>query len=191
MAIKIFVDQGHGPGGVNGGAEANGLVEQDITYNVGVYLRNLLESDGRFDVMLSRNSPDEIIGTDTLSSLQQRVRMANEWGANYFISLHTNANDNPAINGSEVYVYSMWSEAYNMAEYILNSIVNNVGTKYNGVRLNPSLYVLRYTRMPAMLIELGYLTNTGDAQKLRDNRYGFAYAIYLGLLEYFGLELPD
>ena len=189
MAIKIFIDQGHGPGGVNGGAEANGLVEQDVTYNVGRYLANLLASDGRFEVMTSRNSPDEIIGTDTLSSLRERVRMANDWGANYFISLHTNANDNPAINGSEVYVYSMWSEAYNMAEYILNSIVANVGTNYNGVRVNPSLYVLRYTRMPAMLVELGYLTNTSDAQKLRDNQYGFAYAIYLGLLEYFGLEL--
>lgn len=188
MAIKIFIDQGHGPGGVNGGAEANGLVEQDVTYSVGIYLRNLLVSDGRFEVMLSRNSEDEIIGYDTRSSLAERVRMANEWDADYFISLHTNANENPEINGSEIYVYRYDSEAYYMAEYVLGSIVDVVGTRYNGVRINPGLYVLRYTQMPSMLIELAYLTNYSDAQKLADNQYGFAYGIYLGLLDYFGLE---
>ena len=148
----------------------------------------MLVSDGRFDVMVSRNSPDQILGFDTRSSLAERVRMANEWNADYFISLHTNANENPRINGSEIYVFQQDSEAFYMAEYVLNSIVNIVGTRNNGVRINASLYVLRYTYMPSMLIELGYLTNFQDAEKLANNQYGFAYAIYLGLLEYFGLE---
>lgn len=188
MAIRIFIDQGHNPSTINAGAEGFGLKEQDVTYNVGVYLADLLNQDPNFDARLSRNSPDEVLGTTNTSSLAERVRMANEWPADYFISIHCNANDNPAINGTEVYVYQENSQAYYLAEYILNSIVNIVGTKDNLVRIRPSLYVLRRTTMPSLLVELAYLTNPEDNAKLRDNQWQFAYAIYLGFVEYFGLE---
>jgi len=190
LAIRIFIDQGHNPvgSGINEGAQGNGLFESEITYNVGLYLANLLRDDPRFEVRLSRNSPTEVLGTSNTSSLAERVRMANEWPANYFISIHCNANVNPAINGTEIYVYEEFSEAYYMAEYIMNEIVTIVGTRDNGVRVRPSLYVLRRTLMPSLLIELGYLTNTSDAEKLRDSQWLYAYAIYMGLLVYFGLE---
>ena len=64
--------------------------------------------------------------------------------------------------------------------------MKSVGTRDNGVRLNPSLYVLRRTRMPAALVELAYLTNVGDAAKLRQDPESFAQGIYNGLLSYFG-----
>lgn len=54
MAIRIFIDQGHNPSGVNAGAEGNGLREQDVTYNVGIYLANLLNDDPRFTARVSR-----------------------------------------------------------------------------------------------------------------------------------------
>ena len=63
MAIRIFIDQGHNPSGPNTGAEGNGLIEQDITYAVGLYLAELLSADPRFEVRLSRTSPGEILGT--------------------------------------------------------------------------------------------------------------------------------
>jgi len=188
LAIRIFIDQGHNPERVNAGAEGFGLREQDITYNVGLYLADLLNQDPNFDARLSRNSPTEILGTSNNSSLAERVRLANDWPADYFISVHVNSNDNPAINGTEVYVYQENSQAYYLAEYILNSIVNIVGTKDNQVRVRPSLYVLRRTTMPSLLVELAYISNQSDNQKLRDSQWQFAYAIYLGLVEYFGLE---
>ena len=188
MAIKIFVDQGHNPSGPNTGAEGFGLREQDITYNVGIYLADLLRADPRFEVRTSRTTPDEVLGTSNATSLATRVNMASEWPADYFVSIHANANVNPAINGSEVYVYEAYTQAFYLAEHILNEIVNLVGTKNNGVRINPSLYVLRRTRMPAVLVELAYITNQSDSEKLRNDQYPFAYAIYLGLLSYFGLE---
>lgn len=187
MAIKIFIDQGHNPQGINAGAEGNGLREQDITYNVGIYLRDLLNNNSCFQARTSRNTPTESLGVSNTSSLRTRVQAANNWPANYFISLHCNASDNPSYNGTEVYVVRANSEAYYLAEYILNAIVARVGTRNNGVRLNPSLYVLRNTTMPAILVEMGYITNVDDAQKLRDDQYQFAYAIYEGLLEYFDL----
>ncbi len=188
LAIKIFIDQGHNPQGVNAGAEGFGMREQDITYNVGMYLADILRSDSRFEVRTSRNSPDEVLGTSNSTSLAARVDAANSWPADYFISIHANANTNPAINGSEVYVYQEYTQAYYLAEQVLQAMVERVGTKDNGVRLNPSLYVLRRTTMPAILVELGYITNESDAQKLRDDQYEFAYGIYQGLLNYLGLN---
>lgn len=188
MPIRIFIDQGHNPQGVNAGAEGNGLREQDVTYNVGVDLAGLLNDAPRFEARLSRNTPTESLGTSNASSLQARVNMANSWPANYFISIHCNANSNPAINGSEVYVYQEGTQAYWLAQHILNAVVEQAGTRNNGVRLNPSLYVLRKTKMPAVLVELGYLTNRSDAQKLRDNQPDFARGIYYGLLSYFGFS---
>ncbi len=186
--IKIFIDQGHNPQGVNAGAEGFGYREQDITYPVGIYLRDILQQDGRFEARTSRNSPDEVLGTSNATSLAARVNAANEWGADYFISIHCNANENPAVNGSEVYVYREGSPAAQLARRVLDAIVARVGTKDNGVRVNPSLYVLRRTRMPAILVELAYITNAQDVQKLVNDQYAFAYAIYEGLCAYFGFR---
>lgn len=190
MAIKIFIDQGHNPGVINAGAQGFGLFEQDITYNVGIYLSQMLAADPRFEVRTSRTYPEQVIGYNQSSSLIERVRMANEWPADYFISIHVNANVNPAINGSEVYVYQAYTQAYYLAEFVLEGIVNYAGTRNNEVRINSSLYVLRRTQMPSILVELGYITNYEDAQKLMNNQYDFAYGIYIGLLNYFGMTPP-
>ena len=92
----------------------------------------------RVSVRLSRNSPTEILGTSNATSLAARVSMANSWPADYFISIHCNSNVNPAINGSEVYVYRQNTQAYWLAQHVLNGIVARMGTKDNGVRLNPA-----------------------------------------------------
>ena len=188
MAIKIFIDQGHNPEGINAGAEGFGFREQDINYAVGTRLGELLRQDGRFDVRLSRNSPTDTLGTSNATSLAARVNAANQWGADYFISIHSNASTNPAANGTEVYVYREGSVAANLAQQVLEGIVNRMGTKNNGVRVNPSLYVLRRTQMPAILVELGYITNQEDVQKMTEDPWGFAQGIYNGILNYLDLE---
>ncbi|MDF2590043.1 MAG: hypothetical protein K0S41_3884 [Anaerocolumna sp.] len=187
MAIKIFIDQGHNPSGTfNSGAEGNGLQESEINYQVGIELRDLLNNDPRFEARVSRPEPTTVLGTNNTTSLRERVRLANEWPANYFISIHCNSNPNPDINGTEVYIYQLGTQSQWLGEQVLNGITQTVGTKDNGIRVNQSLYVLRRTNMPSILVELGYLTNTSDAQKLRDNQSGFAYGIFLGIMRYFG-----
>ncbi len=185
MAIKIFIDQGHNPGTINGGASGNGLSEEQVNFTVGSMLADLLDSDPRFIVRTSRMFPQQVLGTSTTDSLHSRVDMANYWGADYFISIHSNYNTNPSINGSEAYVYQRNSGAWYLGEDIVAGIVEQANMKDNIVRTNPSLYVLRATKMPAVLVELGYLSNAGDAQKLRDDPYSFAYGIYVGMLTYF------
>lgn len=189
MAIKIFIDQGHNPTGHhNIGASWYGLYEQDITYQVGIYLADLLNGDPRFEARLSRPTPYTVLGTNNATSLAERVRMANQWPANYFISIHANANLDTTINGTEVYIYRRYTQANWLAEQVLDGIVDTVGTKNNGVRVNSSLYVLKKTKMPAILVEMAYLSNPSDAAKLQNDQYQFANGIYIGIMRYFGFS---
>ena len=186
MAIKIYIDQGHGAS-VNAGAESFGLYEQDITYMVGAYLSDILSSDYRFEARTSRDSITANVGYNNSSSLRIRVEEANNWPADYFISIHCNASTNITANGTEAYVYQTNTPAYYLGENIVNEIVRRVNTKNNGVFANPSLYVLKYTTMTAVLVELAYITNFADSVKLVNDQYQFAYGIYVGLLNYLGL----
>ncbi len=188
MAIKIFIDQGHNPRNPNAGAEGNGLREQDITYAVGVALAELLRLDPNFEVLLSRNSPDEILGTSTATSLSARTTAANNWGADAFISIHVNASDITSATGSEAYVFSRGSAAYDLAEDIVMNLSEATGFPNRGVFIRPSLYVLRNTRMPAVLVELGFITNPEEARFMADNPRLYARGIYNGIREYYGLS---
>ena len=73
MAIKIYIDQGHNPEGINAGAEGFGIREQDVTYQVGRFLYDILSEDDRFEARLSRPTPQTTLGYSNTSSLRERV----------------------------------------------------------------------------------------------------------------------
>lgn len=187
MSIKIYIDQGHNPVNPNAGAEGSGLREQDLVYTIGQRLAERLRRDPNFEVRLSRPTPDTQLGSSNSTSLAARVNDANRWGADYFISLHTNAASSPSANGSEAYVYSRNSRAFGFAGDILTNLTDVTGLRDRGVQARPGLYVLRKTRMPATLVELGFITNPGDAALMRDNPGLFAEGIYRGIREYTGV----
>lgn len=187
MAIKIFIDQGHNPINPNAGAEGNGYREQDLVYYIGKELESLLNANPDFEAITSRNSPTEQLGTSLATSLSSRVNAANSWGADYFISIHANASDIASASGSEAYVYSENSPAYVLAEDILTGLSQATGLADRGVFARPTLYVLRRTQMPALLLEVGFITNMGDAALMAENPALIARGIYNGILNYFGL----
>ena len=188
MAIKIYIDQGHNPSPPNTGAEGNGYREQDITYAVGQSLATRLRNDGRFEVRLSRPTPTTQVGTSNSSSLRQRVDEANSWGADYFISIHTNASVSQNARGTEVLVYSSPSRAASLAEDVLREVTEITGFPSRGVKLRPGLYVLRRTYMPAILVEMGFISNPYEAGFMANNPSLFAEGIYQGLLDYLSLS---
>ncbi len=186
MATKIYIDQGHNPHNPNAGSEGNGFREQDIVYTIGQLTAESLRSYG-FDVRLSRPTPQTQLGTSNATSLRARVNDANSWGADYFISLHTNASEISSASGSEAFVYRRDSEAEVLAENILEQLNLATGLTNRGVMARPSLYVLRRTNMPATLVELGFITNPGDAELMAYSPQLFAAGVTNGVLAYLGM----
>lgn len=189
MSIKIYIDQGHNPRDYNTGAEGNGFYEQDITYEIGRRLYLLMSSNPEFEVRLSRPTEDTVLGTNNSSSLTERVRQANSWGADVFLSLHTNASLNENATGSEALIYSRLSEvSFGLAEDILTELNLITGLRNRGVIERPGLYVLRRTNMPAVLVEMGFITNPTDAELMAYSPELFARGIYRGILKYYGFR---
>ena len=188
MPIKIYIDQGHNPRSFNTGAEGNGFFEQDITYKVGILLNDLFAGNPNFITKLSRPSESTVLGFSNSSSLSARVAEANAFGADLFLSIHTNAAPSPSASGSECLVYSYSSRtAVGVSENILTQMAIITGLKNRGIVERPGLYVLRKTAMPAVVVEMGFITNPLDAELMAYSPGLFATSIYRGILGYYGL----
>lgn len=189
MSIKIYIDQGHNPYGFNTGAEGNGFFEQDITYRIGILLYELFSANPEFEVRLSRPTESTVLGFNNSSSLTERVREANTWGADVFLSIHTNAAANENASGSEALVYSLSSRvAVGLSENILRELNLITGLRNRGIVERPGLYVLKRTNMPALLVEMGFISNPYDAELMAYSPNLFAEGIYRGVLDYYGLS---
>jgi N-acetylmuramoyl-L-alanine amidase len=187
MAIKIYIDQGHNPYNPNAGAEGNGLREQDIVFRIGILLADLLRANGNFEVRLSRPTSTTQIGSSNSESLRLRVSEANAFGADYFISLHTNASSISAATGVEAFAFSRPSVAFSLGEDILEALSRATGLRNRGMQVRSGLYVLRRTAMPSVLVELGFITNPTDATLMSEEPQLFAEGIYQGILAYTGV----
>lgn len=183
--IKIYIDQGHNPTSYhNTGASGNGLYEQDVTYIIGILLAEMLEADGRFEVCLSRPTEDTVLGTDNDSSLYARVQGAKDFGADYFISLHVNSYSNSSVDGIEVYAVEQGSESYTFGSYLLEGLVESTKLRDRGMKTSSDIWVLKKATMPAVLLEMGFISNKGDAELLAESPLLFARGIYNGIISY-------
>ncbi len=187
MAVRIYIDQGHNPVNPNAGAEGNGLREQDIVYRIGQLLADRLRANGNFEVKLSRPTPTSQLGSSNATSLAARVGQANAWPADYFISLHTNASDLSSASGTETLCFAVSSTGGRLAREIQNNVTAVTGLPDRGVKARPGLYVLRKTTMPAVLCELGFISNPGDAALLSRRPDLFADGVYFGIRSFTGL----
>ena len=192
---KIFINAGHSPqweidAGIistdpEPGACAFGLQENIISDSVA----RLLESE-------CRNLGLDVADNFQSSSLQEIVDAANYSGADIFVSIHCNAAS-PSAKGTETFYCAGSSTGKKISECVQKSIVANLQTVDRGVKDDTQsaagyLYVLRQTAMPAILIELAFISNADDAEILKNYQWRFANAIARGLAEYCGLiPKPD
>ncbi|MBU8905967.1 N-acetylmuramoyl-L-alanine amidase [Desertibacillus haloalkaliphilus] len=175
---KIVIDAGHG--GKDPGAIANGLEEKEIVLDVSLRVQRLLEA-ADFDVTMTRTD-------DTYLTLAERVQIAHDVNADSFVSIHANAAENTNASGTETYWNATHSSenSHALAEVIQEKLLEKLDTNDRGVK-DGSFYVIRNAKMPSILVELGFMTNLGDAEILRSDRYReyAAEAIAEGLIEYY------
>lgn len=184
--IKIFIDAGHNDSGADIGANGNGLREQDITYGVAMKLGALLQKAG-IEVKYSRPKKTDHIGSSEVESVAMRSKMANDYGADYFISIHCNAHTDTTINGTETFIYGAGGQAELLANAVQKDLVKAIKTIDRKVKVQ-NLGVLRKTNMPAILVETAFITNPNDAKILKDKQDTIAQGIYQGVCEYLGID---
>ena len=174
--MKIFLDPGHG--GDNPGAIApTGLEEATVNLDVALRVGGILEERG-YEVNYSRT-------TNVNVSLAQRARLANLWGADYFVSIHCNSATNPNYNGTESFYYRVGTVAERFATTVNTALVEANGLVDLGVK-SRNLAVLRLTSMPATLVELAFLSNAREAELLSTEafRADCARGIARGIIQF-------
>ncbi|OEH56154.1 N-acetylmuramoyl-L-alanine amidase [Oceanobacillus sp. E9] len=184
--MKLYLDPGHG--GSDPGATGNGLQEKTITLDIAIRIRDILLSNyHNVSVRMSRTA-------DSTKSLAQRTNEANNWDADYFLSIHCNAFNGSAY-GYEDFIHNSLSDQSITARYqtIIHEEVSKVNQLRNRGKKKANFHVLRESHMPALLTENGFIDHSGDAEKLRDPswRQNVAQGHVYGLARAFQLQLKD
>ena len=178
--MKIFINPGHGM--PDPGACGNGLRECDIVFRIGERVEKYLRAVGIEKKLLQTDSP-----TRTLNEI---CDPANDWGADYFISIHCNSF-NTYAHGTETFCYSYNSVAEKLANAIQERIIKTIPELTDrGVR-TADFAVLRKTNMPAVLVETAFIDNPSDAKILVEHEDDFARAISCGVTDFLSLPKPD
>lgn len=176
----IILDPGHG--GKDPGTVKGSVSEKSITLKVSTQVKQLLENAGA-KVYMTRTG-------DTYPSLQDRVDFTQANYGEIFVSIHVNSAANASAQGTETYYAistgDMYQEDIDLATFVNNQIVNNLNMKNRGVK-QEQYYVIRNMVIPSILVELGFLTNTEDHNKMTNDQYVklFAESIYNGILQYY------
>lgn len=177
----VVIDPGHG--GSDAGALGNGLKEKELNYKHAMGVYRLLEQDPNIKVYTTREA-------DVYPSLQFRTQLANEIGADLFVSFHNNSAG-AAANGTETLYYPSTNNTTSkeMAQIVQNNIIKYCGTVNRGIKPRADLYVLRTSNMPAILIEAGFITNASEANLINSDFFinQFSQAVYEGIVESFEL----
>lgn len=174
---KVFLDAGHG--GNDPGALGNGLREKDINLAVTLKVGNILANHG-VSVGYSRT-------TDVFVELGDRATRANNFGANVFVSIHCNAFGDTSAKGVETYSYPGSYTGANLSKAIQDSIIASGVYTINRGTKTADYAVLRLTYMPAALVELGFITNSQDANILKNRQNELAVAVSKGILKNLGI----
>ena len=174
----VIIDPGHG-GPDPGAIGIRGIRETDVVLDVSKRVKQLLSEKG-VRVRLTRKSEIDL-------DLPPRVLFANRTGADIFVSIHANASQGKKrnINGLETFYYRGWRGRL-LAKRIQKHILRvSPGSPDRGVKQG-KFYVIKNTRMPAVLVEIGFLTGRLDARRLEQSmhRKRIAFAIAKGILEY-------
>jgi len=185
--MKIVIDAGHGPDTPGKRSPDESLREYQFNSVVARYVADeLLHGYGGVEILMTHSDARDV-------PLGERTDKANAWGSNLFVSIHANAygkgewND---VKGIETYVYTTRpSAAVKLAEVVQRNLVQTTGRPNRGVK-TANFHVLRETKMTAILVECGFMTNREECALLKTDEYRrkCASAIVSAIVEVYGLK---
>lgn len=171
---KVVIDAGHG--GTDAGAIGGGTYEKDITLDVAKRVEDLLKKSG-FAVLMTRPN-------DAYVSLQDRVAMSENYNPDIFVSIHVNSSVRPEITGVETHYYHQ--ESMTLAQTVHSSLASAVDSPNRGL-FKSKFYVINHTTAPAILVEIGFISNSAERAQLvgEKRKQATAKAIADGVKNYF------
>lgn len=181
----ICLDAGHG-GDDPGAIGPSGTLEKENTLAICLLLRDILESNGA-TVILTRDTDRAVSAPNSSASeeLKARVEIATDSNADIFISIHNDSFTSNTAMGTTTFHYGD-KESIKLANFVQKNLVSELGTK-DRTSLFGSFYVIRYTKMPAILIEVAFISNLEEEVLLSstDGRSKIAESIFQGITNYF------
>lgn len=174
---RIIIDAGHG--GTDYGAIRGDINEKDITLDVAKKVQKELTKLGH-KVIMTRNN-------DIYVSLQERVEISDKEKGDVFVSIHVNSSVKPEIEGIETHYYHQ--ESMGLAQSVHEALISNLKPFDRGL-FKSKFYVINHTEIPAILCEIGFISNTEEQKLLvtEKRKQETAKAIVEGVLNYFGQE---
>ena len=188
----IIIDAGHG--GEDSGAVDNGILEKDINLSIAKKLRDMLEISG-YKVKMTREDDVSIYDNTAestrekkVSDLKNRVSIINEKSSNILVSIHQNKFEQSQYFGTQMFYSKNNPKSAVLAEEMRKSVVGMLqpDNKRELKSADSSIYILDKAKVPAVIVECGFLSNAEEAKKLSDNDYQqkMAFSIYSGILGY-------
>lgn len=178
--MKWYLDFGHG--GKDSGALGKNTKESDIVLKIGLILKEILEKSNEKIITTRENN--------TYYTLSQRFNKANKENCDYFISLHMNSSTNTSAKGTETWVYNLNSKISTLGKNLTSNLSKNLNTPNRGVKESKKFSVLKNTKMPAIIIEIDFISNQEieDLCKKEDYLQKVAQTIASTLLNFINKE---
>lgn len=172
----------------------SGIPEYQLNLDIALALRDALEMQG-YDVIMTREN------NETAISNKERALLANDAGADLVIRIHANGSESTSANGALVligstenpYVGNLYEESYRAGEMILNAYCDATGMVNRGVQINDTMTGINWSKVPVLILEMGFMTNEQDDLNMADSTYrtNMVSGIVEGINQYFAPNLNE
>ena len=178
----VTLDAGHG-GYDSGAVGPTGVLEKNVNLAVTLKIGEILKQNG-INVVYTRTSDNVSWPADVNEDLQKRCEISDAAGSDYFVAIHMNSADAEAASGTETYYYSSSTDGKELASDIQSSLVNAIDLTDRGIK-TANYYVIKYTAAPAVLVEVGFISNPEEEKLLNSDSFQnkAAQGIANGILE--------
>ncbi len=189
----IVIDAGHG--GPDGGASSGDVLEKGLNLSVALKLRDIASSNG-YNAVMTRETDDVQMGENGKYSkkadLNHRMDVLNSANSDIFVSIHMNKFTDSRYSGAQVFSSDNGDESKRLGEIVQASLKNNLdNSNTRAAKGNErNVYILKNSKVPAILVECGFLSNPDELKNLTDDGYQqkLAEAIFKGIEEYFAAK---